>query len=82
MPTKKKAEMSEAQMEAIARDTGEALAAQPRVKVKLYQVPDSESKKLPDETVQINGYTYVIKRGVEVEVPESVYEVLKHAGRL
>ncbi len=82
MPTKKKAEMSEAEMEAIAKDTGEALAAQPKVKVKLYQVPDSESKKLPDETVQINGYTYVIKRGVEVEVPESVYEVLEHAGRL
>ncbi len=82
MANKKKQEMSEAEMEAIAKDTGEVLAAQPKKKVKLYQVPDSESKKLPDETAQINGYTYVIKRGVEVEVPESVYEVLEHAGRM
>ena len=40
-------------------------------------MPDASSDKpLPDETVQINGYTYVIKRGEEVEVPESVHQVL------
>jgi predicted patatin/cPLA2 family phospholipase len=83
MPKKKQQKMSEAQMDAVTRSTGDELAAQPRVKVKLYQVPDASSDKpLPDETVQINGYTYVIKRGEEVEVPESVHQVLRQAGRL
>ncbi len=82
MPQKKQ-EMSEAQMDAISRDTGEALSAQPKKKVRLYQVPEgSTDRPLPDETVQINGYTYVIKRGEEVEVPESVHAVLQEAGRL
>ena len=31
-----------------------------------------------DVFVGINGMNYLIKRGVDVEVPESVVEVLKH----
>ena len=31
-----------------------------------------------DIYVALNGKTYLIKRGVEVEVPEGVVEILKH----
>lgn len=31
-----------------------------------------------DEFVSVNNYTYAIKRGVEVEVPDYVAEVLQH----
>ena len=84
MPQKKNTPaMTEAQMDAVTRSTGEELAAQPRIKVKLYQVPEgSTDRPLPDEVVSINGYTYQIKRGEEVEVPESVHAVLQQAGRL
>lgn len=37
---------------------------------------ESDDKPVP---VTINGYTYTIPRGVEVEVPEAVIEVLKNA---
>ena len=36
----------------------------------------------PDETVQINGYTYRIQRGVAVAVPQTVAEILEEAGLL
>lgn len=38
-------------------------------------------KTSPDQAdvfVSVNNDTYLIKRGVEVEVPEEVYEVLMH----
>ncbi len=35
-----------------------------------------------DKVVIINGYRYVIQRGVEVEVPLPVYEVLKHEEKM
>lgn len=61
----------------------EALDSQPKVRIKLYQVPkDSSDEKWPDEYVHINGYGYQIKRGETVEVPETVAEVLEQAGRL
>ena len=44
------------------------------VKIKL---PLSRSEK-EDVFVAVNGKTYLIKRGVEVSVPESVAEVLRH----
>lgn len=36
------------------------------------------SKNQEDVFVGVNMKTYLIKRGVEVEVPESVAEVLRH----
>jgi hypothetical protein len=41
---------------------------------------DTNPKAPNFETVQINGYTYQIQKGVEVEVPEEVYNVLVRAG--
>ena len=49
------------------------MAAQKKVKIKL---PISRNEK-EDVFVGINGKTYLIKRGVEVEVPESVAKVLE-----
>ena len=58
------------------------LDEQEKIRIRLHQVPeDSTDRPLPDEHVHINGYSYHVKRGVEVEVPESVYEVLVQAGR-
>ena len=35
-------------------------------------------KESEDVYVGLNGKTYLIKRGVEVEVPEGVVEILRH----
>lgn len=44
-----------------------------RVKIKLFK--DNKDYK-DDLTVGVNGKIYQIRRGVEVEVPQSVYEVI------
>lgn len=65
------------------RETKRILDAQPKVKVRLFQVAkDSSDKKLPDVSVAINGYVYVIPRGATHSVPEAVAEVLEHAGHI
>ena len=46
-----------------------------KVKIKL---PLSRTEK-EDVYVAVNGKSYLIKRGEEVEVPEFVAEVLKHS---
>lgn len=74
---------TEAQMAAVTKTTEQLLSKQKKRKVRLYQVSNgSADKPLEDVTVQINGHTYQIKRGEEVDVPESVYQVLEQAGRL
>lgn len=45
-----------------------------KVKIKL---PLTKSEK-EDKYVAVNGKSYLIKRGVEVEVPDFVAEVLQH----
>ncbi len=40
---------------------------------------DKQNQKDTQVTVQINGYVYVIKRGVSVEVPEPVRVLLERA---
>lgn len=47
-----------------------------RVKIKLYR--DNELYK-DDVFVAVNGESYLIKRGVQVEVPQAVAEVLANA---
>lgn len=48
--------------------------AEKKVKIKL---PLTRTEK-EDKWCAVNGRTFLIKRGVEVEVPESVAEVLKN----
>ena len=82
--------VTDAQLDQASNAIGKALAKQKKVRVKLYLSTEEQQKlkaaeeagkkvQWPFETVNINGYTYQIQRGVEVEVPESVYEVLSQA---
>lgn len=54
------------------------MAVQKKVKIKL---PISRNEK-EDVYVGINGKTYLIKRGVEVEVPENVAKVLERREKM
>jgi hypothetical protein len=75
------------QMSSLSHLTPELLAvkalldAQPKVRIRL--TPDRPGEpKQGDKTVQINGYTYLIKRGEWAEVPESVAEILSQGGHI
>ena len=46
------------------------------VKIKLFK---GDGKYAGDVFVGLNGNTYLIKRGVEVEVPVGVAEILEHS---
>ena len=82
--------ISEAEMERVTLNTKEQLNAQPKENVripvdadiKMKLKGDTSHKDWPFTTVQINGYTYQIKHGEKVAVPQSVYEVLEQAGRI
>lgn len=82
--------ITDATLDQAAKTVGQKLAEQPKQKVKLFlsneerakiKAAEDAGKKVvwPFETVNINGYTYQIQRGKEVEVPQSVYEVLNQA---
>lgn len=47
-----------------------------RVKIKLPRLRDQENT---DVFVAVNGENFTIKRGVEVEVPDYIAEVLRHS---
>ncbi len=82
--------MTDAQMEAVTKTTAQLLADQPKRKIKLH-LPYEELTRLnrleeagkttnwPYELASVNGHNFYIKLGKEVEVPESVYEVLSNA---
>lgn len=84
--TKKKRpskEPSSAEYAAMDKDIAEQLNAQPKQRIKLYQVPeDSSDKPWPDVTCAVNGYVYQLKRGEWVEVPQTVVEILEEAGHI
>lgn len=54
----------------------EKTAEEERVKIKLFK--DNKDYK-DDLTVGVNGKLYIIKRGIEVEVPKSVAEVIENS---
>lgn len=61
--------------QAAAPDTAQAAESDPRmVKVRIPRT----KKDQEDVFVSVNLNTYLIKRGVEVEVPDFVAEVLRH----
>lgn len=87
---KQNGKVTDKSLDGAAKAVGQQLAKQKKVKVKLYMAQEERSKLeaaidagkkvvWPFETVNINGYTYQIQRGKEVEVPESVYEVLSQS---
>lgn len=89
--TAKQVEMTEAQMDNVTNETRKLLDAQPKVSVKLF-LSQEENKKIttakeagkkvevPYETVCVNGYIYQIQRGIKVEVPQTVADILEEAG--
>ena len=46
-------------------------------KVTIPRLPGSKTQ--PDEIVSVNGRSYKIQRGVEVEVPEPIYEAIENS---
>lgn len=88
--TKAVEKLTDTDFDKAALSTGELLAQQGKVRVRVYLDPDARDKLESSEaagakvvwpytTVQINGYTYQIQLGKEVEVPESVAEVLRQS---
>lgn len=53
-------------------------AAEPQEKTVKLRLPKTKELKEP-VWVRVNERKWLIQRGVEVEVPECVYEVLKHS---
>lgn len=58
-------------------ETEAAAPAQTPVKMVKIKLPLTRTEK-DDVFVGLNGKTYLIKRGVEVEVPEGVWEILNN----
>lgn len=68
----------EAKVKKMVRGMKAKLDARPKVKIK---IPiDKQNPKDLTCFAQINGYTYTIKRGVEVEVPDVVKKLLERGG--
>lgn len=44
--------------------------------------PDYDHKDWPFTPVQINGYTYQIKHGIKVDVPEEIANILERGNRI
>jgi len=78
MAARKPAEAPMTEQEQCARRTGELLSKEPRVRIQL-PAAGEEGSAVP---VGINGYFYRIRRGVTVEVPQSVADLLTNAGYL
>jgi hypothetical protein len=86
-------EMTESQMDQITDNTRKQLEEQPKVSIKLH-LPQEEMKKIeaaraagknseiPFETVCVNGHIFQIQRGVKVEVPQTVADILEDAGMI
>jgi hypothetical protein len=71
--------VTDADMTRIMLNTKAALDLQPKVQVRLPRAGKNETNY---ETVQINGYTYQIMRGADVQVPLAVREILIEANLL
>lgn len=80
MPAKSTAPSLEGQARAIERRTAQAAKAQRTTRVVIPR--ESGDEKNFDIPVIINGHTFLIQRGVPVEVPDMVLDVLMHAGLL
>jgi hypothetical protein len=73
----------ESDFRAMELEVQDLLKDQPKYNVRLFQVPDASSdEKLPDQEVAVNGYVYVLQRGVNLLVPQTVYEILRDAGHV
>lgn len=70
-------------MAATANNTTNKTTEVKEVKEKLVKFRIPKTKENQDDVfVSVNDRTWLIKRGVEVEMPECVYEVLMHQQRM
>ena len=60
-----------------AKDKQSKKTAEKLVKIRLPIIPGKEKQEA--QFVRVNNRTWVIPRGVEMEVPECVVEVLRHS---
>lgn len=74
----KKADNPDMVGEIVEKATGEELAKSKKVRIRLPK--DKLNKEDVVVPVCINGYTYQIKRGEWVDVPEEVARILEEAG--
>ena len=72
-----KKETAQQAAEAATQDTKDVQAEKPATEV-IHLFKDSQRYKAP-VFVGVNGETYLIQRGVDVEVPKAVAEVLRHS---
>lgn len=58
---------------------GKYLASCPKRLVRIPEIPDDEKANERGVVVGFNGHNTLIRRGVDVEVPEPIYEILRNA---
>lgn len=69
------------EMSQITLGTKAQLELQPKVRIRLQRKNPRIDPKNPEyEIVQINGHTFQIMKGVDVDVPQEVANILKEAG--
>lgn len=66
----------------MATKSESSITAQPEAERMVRIRLPKENPKQEDAVVWVNERRYIIKRGVYVEVPLSVYEVLEHAEKM
>ena len=76
-----KAEQEKAEQEALKAAENAAEPEDPKEKMVKIRIPRTK-KNEEDVFVSVNLRTWLIKRGVEVEVPECVAEVLRHQEKM
>lgn len=66
----------------MATKSESSITAQPEAERMVRVRLPKENPKQEDAVVWVNERRYIIKRGVYVDVPLSVYEVLEHAEKM
>jgi hypothetical protein len=69
--------LTDQDLAAAVLNTRDLLHAQPKYKIRIRK--DGDPKAPNYETVQVNGYTYTIMKGEDVEVPETIRDILVEA---
>lgn len=77
---KEKQTVKEQDPELVEKQTGAALAEENKVRIRL--PADKLNREDVVVPVCVNGYTYQIKRGEWVNVPQTVADILERAGYL
>ncbi len=78
-PKAKAASLSSAALDKSAMDTGQILNLQPKKVIRLRKAGKGEQQFAE---CWVNGYKFEIARGVEVEVPQTVHDLLAEAGEI